>query len=60
MRSLTLVALLLLFLGGLLNLFPSTLAGVANLGIGIFTVQRVIGFLSVLTSIVLFLRLIRA
>lgn len=60
MRTLTLVALLLLFLSGLLNLFPSTLAGLASIGIGIFTVQRLIGFLSVLTSIVLFSRLIRA
>lgn len=60
MRTLTLVALLLLFLGGLLNLFPSSLAGLANLGIGIFTVQRVIGFLSVFTAIALFSRLVRA
>jgi len=46
-------ALGLLFLAGLVNLFPNTLTPIFELGLGMITIQRILGLISVVLAIYL-------
>ena len=54
--DLKIVAYLLLIVGGLAHLLPDVFAPIVVIGSGIFTIQRVVGLLSVLVGIVLFIK----
>lgn len=51
MSSLKLVARLLLLIAGLSLLIPGILAPILNIGVGIITVQFVVGLLSVILAL---------
>ena len=50
------IGYLLLIIGGLAHLLPDVFAPIVMIGSGVFTIQRVIGLLSVLIGIVLFIK----
>lgn len=54
MKTLKYVAPVLLLAGGLIHLLPNVLTPLAELGYGILTIQRVIGLVSVMVAIWMF------
>ncbi len=47
---------ILLIVGGLAHLLPDIFAPIVTIGTGIFTIQRVVGLLSVVIGVVLFVK----
>lgn len=54
MKTVKYIALVLLFVGGLVHLLPGTLTPFVDFGYGVVTVQRIVGLLSVVVATYLF------
>lgn len=50
------LGLTLLLVGGLVHLLPETLTPIVEIGFGIFTLQRLVGLLSVIIAIFLLMK----
>jgi hypothetical protein len=56
MKFLPIIAYILLLVGGLAHFLPDVLAPILSIGTGIFTVQRLIGLLSVVVGVILLVK----